>query len=78
MLTGKSLRDEESAAMLDIIFANFTLDNCDIYSWGSLTTIMRDTFGRAKNDTLATILAANTSALQAAIDKTVDAIEGLE
>ena len=78
VLTGKSLRDEVSAAMLDIIFANFTLDNCDIYSWGSLTTIMRDTFGRAKNDTLATILAANTSALQAAIDKTVDAIEGLE
>ncbi|MBO5219836.1 MAG: extracellular solute-binding protein [Clostridia bacterium] len=75
VLTGKNLRDKESAEMLDLLCANFTLDNCDVYSWSGVMTIISQTLGRQQDQALATILASTESALQAAIDKTVEALK---
>lgn len=43
-LTGKSIRDEESAEMLDIIFNNYTIDYADLFDfsfYGSLNNALR-------------------------------------
>jgi len=75
VLTGKSLRDDESAEMLDIIFDSFTLDNCDIYQWSGLLGPIKSSFKGTTSENLATILAANSTAVKAAIDKTVEAFK---
>lgn len=74
VLNGKVLRDEESSEMLDIVVNNFVLDNCDMYSWGNILTALRD--GIANGSDLSSIIAANKSAIEAAIEKTIDNIRG--
>ena len=74
VLTGKALRDDDSADMLDLIVYSFVLDNADIYQWGNLDTQMRD--GMTKGTDLSSIIAKNRSAFEKAIEKTVAGIAG--
>jgi ABC-type glycerol-3-phosphate transport system substrate-binding protein len=71
-LTGKALRDNESSEMLDIVVNNFVLENCDLYQWSGIWTKVQN--GMANGDELASIIAANKSALESAIAKTVSSI----
>ena len=72
VLTGKALRDDESAEMLDIIVNNFVMDSTDMYQWSGF----KDTFrvGMANGSDLSSILAANLSPLEAAIQETIETI----
>lgn len=72
VLTGKALRDDESAEMLDIIVNNFVMDSTDMYQWSGF----KDTFrkGMASGSDLSSILAANLSPLEAAIQETIETI----
>ena len=72
VLNGKVLRDEESSEMLDIAVNNFVLDNCDIYNWGGIMTTLKD--GVFQGADLSSIIAANKSAIEAEIEKTIEAI----
>jgi hypothetical protein len=72
-LSRKALRDNESAEMLDIVVNNFVLENTDIYQWGSIVTKIRDAM--VNGDDLSSIIAANKSALEGAIAKTVEALK---
>lgn len=74
VLTAKALRDNESAEMLDLIVHNFILDNADIYSWNGIDTAVRD--GMTNGDALPTIVAANKTPVEAAIEKTVKGVLG--
>lgn len=74
VLNGKVLRDEESSEMLDIVVNNFVLDNCDIYQWGGIITALRD--GIANGSDLSSIIAANKTPIETAIEKTIDNIRG--
>lgn len=74
VLTGKALRDDDSADMLDLIVYSFVLDNADIYQWGNLDTQMRD--GMTKGTDLSSIIAKNRSAFEKAIEKTVAGMAG--
>ena len=59
-LTGKSIRDEESADMLDIIFGNYTIDYADILSlsaFGKLSAALR-----GESEVASTVAAALESA----------------
>lgn len=73
VLNGKTLRDEESSEMLDIIVNNFVIDQCDLYSWGNIATVLRD--GMANGDEVSSIIAANKSLIEAAIEKTITGIQ---
>ena len=73
VLTEKALRDEESVEMLEIVVNNFTIESCDMYQWGALENLVRE--GMRDGTELATILAANTSAIEAAMEKTIETIE---
>lgn len=72
VLTGKALRDDESAEMLDIVVNNFVMENTDMYSWSGVMDTVRK--GMANGDELSSIIASNKAALESAIQKTVDAI----
>ena len=74
VLTYKALRDDESAEMLDLIIHNFILDNADIYRWNGIDEAVRD--GMTNGDALTTIVAANKTPVEAAIEKTVKGILG--
>ncbi len=71
-LTAKGLRDEESSEMLDILFANYTLDNIDLYQWGVMYNAVLKAF--TGSDGLASLVAANKSALEAAIASTTESL----
>ena len=72
VLTGKALRDDESAEMLEIIVINLVMDSTDMYQWSGF----KDTFrvGMANGSDLSSILAANLSPLEAAIQETIETI----
>lgn len=70
MLKTRSTRDEESAAMLDIIFSTKTFDLCDICEWGQLNYAVRDNVLGVK-DTLASDYATIITAANNALTKTV-------
>lgn len=70
-LNGKYVRDEESSAMLDIIFDTYTVENANIYSWGSLYSSLQSAISGGKD--IASTIASNESATQKALDKTLAA-----
>ncbi len=72
VLTGKALRDDESAEMLDIVVNNFVLDNCDLYSWSGLWNQIKTSMNDGGE--LSSLVAANRDALGAAIKKTLENI----
>ena len=50
------------------------LDNCDIYQWGGILTVLRD--GIANGSDLSSIIAANKAPIETAIEKTIENIRG--
>ena len=68
----KGLRNEESIEMLDIIRSTRFFDIGDAYGW---TTSIQDSIRRALdvgNDNIASIIASNKDAVNAAIEATMD------
>ena len=49
-LQGKFLRDDESAAMIDIILANRNFDLGMIFDWGGTLTMFYDMYKAKTND----------------------------
>lgn len=72
-LTGKYIRDDESAEMLDIIFNNCVLDNSDIFQWAGLDGAFKTAF--TKETSLEALAEKYRSKMEAAIEKTLAAIE---
>jgi hypothetical protein len=72
-LTGKYIRDNESEEMLDIIFGNCVLDNCDLYQWASLWFSIVDAF--ATSDGAASIAAKFSSKVEGEMQKTIEAVQ---
>lgn len=76
-LQGKVSRDQDSADMLDIIFASTTSDTVLAFNQGSIRTKVITAIMGAESDTIASNLAANCSSIEAAIEKTNEAIKNL-
>jgi len=71
-LEGKFMRDEESAAMLDIILDTRNFDIGYIYNWGNLFTNFRNVLTSGKGDLASQYAKAEKSAV-AQMEKTVEA-----
>ena len=71
-LKGKFARDEDSAAMLDILFANRVYDLTQAYGWGSMPASFRDLAVKGSTD-LASLVASKQGAFDSAVDKFVSA-----
>lgn len=75
-ISSKSLRDEESIEMLDIIVNNYALDAAVIYTWGGLSDGFKNSFTGSEG--LASLLATYQSACEAAIKATAEAYAKLD
>ena len=71
-LKGKYARDTDSAAMLDIIFANRVYDLTQAYGWGTMPTSFRDLAIKGSTD-LASLVASRQKTFDSAIEKFVGA-----
>jgi len=69
-LEGKAIRDEESSAMLDLIFANRVFDLGYYFNFGSVTAIFYD------KNTFASQLASKEALIQSDIDAVMKVILG--
>ena len=76
-LNGKSVRDEESSAMLDIIFANKHFDIGLICSIGSIKETLTGLEKKGSAD-VASKFASNMSKAEKALAKVTDALDALE
>lgn len=72
-ITGKSLRDEESAGMLDIIFTYRQYDLGVIFQWGGIDSLYIKLVD--KFDTYASLVESNKEKIETAIAKTMTAYE---
>ena len=71
-LKGKFARDNDSGAMLDLIFENRVYDLTQIYGWGSLPSSYNALALKGSTD-LASLISQKQSAIDASIAKFVDA-----
>lgn len=71
-LKGKYARDTDSAAMLDIIFANRVYDLTQAYGWGTMPTSYKDLAVKGSTD-LASLVASKKGSFDSAIEKFVGA-----
>ena len=76
-LKTKSARDDESAGMLDIIFASKTFDIGVVFGWGDLYSIYSGC-ATSRNNTFASQYASKEEAALAAMQKTLDQLAALE
>ena len=76
-LNGKSVRDEESSAMLDIIFANKHFDIGLICSIGSVKDTLKSLEKKGSAD-VASKFASNMSKAEKALAKVTDALDALD
>ena len=74
-LKTKASRDEESSAMLDLIFATTVFDIGAFFNWGNAQGIIT---GLTDAGTFTSKLASSEKATNAAMEKTMTAIENLE
>ena len=72
ILTGRNTRDDESAEMLDIMFANTECDMAYLYQWGGYSDKLISVMTTSA-DTVSTLTAARPAA-EAAIQKYIDSI----
>lgn len=68
-LKGKTIRDDESADMLDIIFNNKVYDIGAFYMWGDLPNKVMNAWND-KNENLASLYASYESAAESDVEKT--------
>ncbi len=73
-LTGKYLRDEKSAASIEIILGRRSYDLGVVYDWGGATTLFMD-MNKAKNRDFASRYAKFEKAATAAMNKFLDSME---
>jgi len=76
-LKGKVTRDEESEAMLDLIYDSILIDNGRMYDTGGISNGLNDV-SIAQNRDIASWFAARETVLQTAIDKMVDSYLSLD
>lgn len=74
-LKTKASRDEESSAMLDLIFATTVFDIGSFFNWGSVQGVIT---GLTDAGTFTSKLASSEKAVDAAIVKTMEAVEKLD
>ena len=72
-LQGKYVRDNESSAMLDIIFGSYIMENAELFQWGSLSGLIPGTLKDGKD--IVSAVEANKAATQAAIEKSIAALD---
>ena len=77
LLLGKVSRDNDSSAMLDIIFNNRIFDTGMIFDFAGLRTNLRVMYNKLKDD-FASSFAANETKVQDNIDKLVEQFKELE
>nr|MBQ4318159.1 hypothetical protein [Clostridia bacterium] len=73
-ITSKTLRDEDSAEMLELILASRDYDLAFFYNWGNLYSSFLSTFVSNNTTDFASSYASIEPTAQAAIDKTVEQI----
>ena len=73
LLQRKVARDEESAEMLDLIFANIFIDVGSVYNFAGMMSQMNDNGSKGKTE-IASFIEKITPKVQAEIDKLVDAM----
>ncbi len=71
VLNGKTIRDDESAAMLDIIFDKIESEMSYLYKWGGYNDVFMN--GLSGTTDMMSALAAKQAATQAAIDSFIEA-----
>jgi hypothetical protein len=76
-LQRKRARDEESLAMLDIIFGNRIYQLGMIYNWGGITSSVCNELNKNSNG-LASLYEKNEQKVNAAIEKTLEAYKAIE
>lgn len=76
MLNAKYYRDEDSAEMLDIIFATLSYDLGQIYNWGGINEMVKDVALNKKTDFVSEF-EKNQSRIQKSIDKLIVMFEEL-
>jgi len=74
-LEGKALRDEESAAMIDIILDSRNFDLGMSYDWGTIQSMFQKVFYNQKSTDFASAYAAIEANAIAAIDQFVESLE---
>ena len=70
-LNGKFLRDEESVEMMDIIIGERVYDLGLAFNFGSIMGVLDGLVQKGSSD-IVSAMASKTSAIQQAIDKTID------
>lgn len=70
-LNGKYIRDEESSAMLDIIFACCRTESAETFGWGGLYGSLTTAISRG---TIASTVQSGAKATEAAMQKTIESI----
>lgn len=70
-ITGKGLRDEESAEMLDIILSSTVYDLARMYDWGAVASGLQTNIIAQKE--FASYYAKREKAMNTALEKTIDA-----
>lgn len=71
MLMGRSVMDEESGPMLDLVFQNKSFDMCDVMEWGNMNYNVRDAILGGK-ESLASEWAEGINAAKKAMQDTID------
>ena len=71
-LNGKYIRDEESSAMLDIIFACVRVENAEAYGWGSLYGSLNTAISKG---TTASAIQSGSASAETAIAKTMESLK---
>ena len=75
-IQGKSLRDEESIEMLEIILDSRVYDLASIYDWGGISSMFNE-LGNSATKQFASTYAGKEKGTVAAIEKTIAEIEAL-
>jgi len=73
-ITSKTLRDTDTEEMLDIIYNNRHFELAGIYNWGSISNMFNG-FITGNDINFASKYAASKSAIETAIQATIDALE---
>ncbi len=68
---GKSVRDDDSANMIQIVRDNMTFDIGTLFNWGGVSSIYSDLV-KSNSTSFSSTYASKESAIQAALEKTVE------
>ena len=74
-VTGKLLRDDEAAEMMDIILKNRIFDLAELYNWGNINGTLNNISSSGKPETIVSQLEKIENQITRAIQKTLDGLE---